>query len=307
MTPPATSPRIGVHRAESLGAGLPPLLVAAERVAATVAQGVHGRRRVGQGDSFWQFRPFVAGDEVAAIDWRQTAKGDRAYVRDTEWEAAQTVLLWRHNGPSMHWRSRFATVEKGERADLLLLALAALLLRAGERVALLGRRPGTGRFALERLAAMLEREASDSLPGPAAAMEMTPPRHAAAVLIGDFLDPLAEIEEAVGHLAARHVRGHILQVLDPAEILLPYTGRVRFLGIGLPTDTVVPRVEGIREEYSARLAAQQDGLAAIARAAGWSFATHRTDHPPELALLALHAALAPRREGRAGGPMGTNT
>jgi uncharacterized protein (DUF58 family) len=136
-------------------------------------------------------------------------------------------------------------------------------------------------------------------------MEMPPPRHAAAVLIGDFLDPLPDIEEAVSHLASRHVRGHILQVLDPAEILLPYTGRVRFLGIGLPTDnsmsrvsdTIVPRVEGVREEYATRLAAQQDGLAAIARAAGWSFATHRTDHPPELALLALHAALAPRREG----------
>ena len=50
------------RRAEWLGARLPPLMVQAERVAATVAQGVHGRRRVGQGDSFWQFRAFVAGD-----------------------------------------------------------------------------------------------------------------------------------------------------------------------------------------------------------------------------------------------------
>jgi len=297
MTGSAASLRGAVHRAESLGAGLPPLLVAAERVAATVAQGVHGRRRVGQGDSFWQFRPYIQGDEVAAIDWRQTAKGERAYVRDTEWEAAQTVLLWRHNGATMRWRSRFATVEKGERAELLLLALASLLLRAGERVALLGRRPLTGRFALERLAMTLEREASDTLPGQAAAMEMPPPRHAACVLIGDFLDPLEEVEAAVGRLAARHIRGHILQVLDPAEILLPYTGRVRFLGIGLPADTIVPRVEGVRDAYSTRLAAQQDGLAAIARAAGWSFAVHRTDHPPEMALLALHAALAPRRDG----------
>ena len=297
MTASATDPRAAAHRAESLGAGLPPLLVAAERVAATVAQGVHGRRRVGQGDSFWQFRPYVAGDEASAIDWRQTAKGDRAYVRDTEWEAAQTVLLWRYNGPTMRWRSRFATVEKGERAELLLLALASLLLRAGERVALLGRRPVAGRGALERLAMILEREAADTLPGPAAAMEMPPPRHAACVLIGDFLDPLEEIEAAIARLAARHVRGHILQVLDPAEVMLPYTGRVRFLGLGLPADTLVPRVEGVREAYAARLAEQQDGLAAIARAAGWSFGVHRTDHAPELALLALHQALAPRREG----------
>ncbi|HIP80173.1 MAG TPA: DUF58 domain-containing protein, partial [Kiloniellaceae bacterium] len=39
------------HRAEQLAATLPPLLVAAERVASTVAQGVHGRRRVGQGET----------------------------------------------------------------------------------------------------------------------------------------------------------------------------------------------------------------------------------------------------------------
>ncbi len=291
--------RSQAFRGEALGAGLPPLLVAALHVAATVAQGVHGRRRVGHGDSFWQFRPYVTGDQVAAIDWRQTAKGDRPYVRDTEWEAAQTVLLWRSNAASMRWRSRLATVEKGERAELLLLALASLLLRAGERVALLGHRPVTGGHALERLAMSLDREAADTLPGSASVLEMPPPRHAACVLIGDFLDPLEEIGAAVTHLAQRHVRGHILQVLDPAEILLPYTGRVRFLGLGLPADTLVPRVEGVREAYAARLAAQQDGLAAIAHAAGWSFAVHRTDQAPQLALLALHQALAP---GRGGGP-----
>src|ERR1700730_4772616 len=87
------------HRAEQLAARLPPLLVQAERVAATVAQGVHGRRRVGSGDSFWQFRPYVPGDPVARIDWRETAKSERAYVRENEWEAAQSVWLWSDRTP----------------------------------------------------------------------------------------------------------------------------------------------------------------------------------------------------------------
>ena len=93
------------RRAESLGARLPPLLVAAERVAATVAQGVHGRRRVGQGDSFWQFRPYAAGDSAARVDWRQTAKSERTYIRENEWEAAQSVWLWPDRSASMAWRS----------------------------------------------------------------------------------------------------------------------------------------------------------------------------------------------------------
>ena len=58
-------------------------------------------------------------------------------------------------------------------------------------------------------------------------------------------------------------------------------------------DSNDPRVEGVREAYTERLAAQQDGLAAICRAAGWGFSLHRTDHPPEAALLGLYTALAP--------------
>jgi uncharacterized protein (DUF58 family) len=138
--------------AEALGARLPPLLVAADRVASTVAQGVHGRRRVGQGDSFWQFRRFVSGDPLSRIDWRQSAKSGRGapegwFIRETEWEAAQTVSLWRDASASMRWRSRQALVEKRDRANLLLLSLASLLLRGGERVTMMQQdaRPVTSR------------------------------------------------------------------------------------------------------------------------------------------------------------------
>lgn len=275
------------RRAEALGARLPPLLVAAERVAATVAQGVHGRRRVGQGDSFWQFRPFLPGDSVSRIDWRQSARSDRAFVRETEWEAAQTVALWRDGGQTMRWR-RAGPVEKAERAELLLLALASLLYRGGERVRLIG----AGQRAvggIDRLAEQLARlPEGDGLPP-----EAPLPRHAQVVLIGDFLSPLPDIQRVVGRMAAVPVRGHILQVLDPAEAVLPYEGRVRFEGMRREASTLISRVEGVRAAYTERLAAQLKGIAAICTAAGWSFATHRTDATPEAALLGLYTALAP--------------
>ena len=88
--------------------------------------------------------------------------------------------------------------------------------------------------------------------------------------------------------------GHLLQVLDPAEALLPYEGRVRFEGLEREADMLIPRVEGVRGAYAERLAAQQAGLQAIATAAGWGFAVHRTDHAPEAALLGLYTALAPQ-------------
>jgi len=67
MTAPST-----LHRSLELAGTLPALMVAADRVAATVIQGVHGRRRVGQGDAFWQYRPYREGDSASQIDWRKS-------------------------------------------------------------------------------------------------------------------------------------------------------------------------------------------------------------------------------------------
>ena len=284
--------------AEALGARLPPLLVAADRVAATVAQGVHGRRRVGQGDSFWQVRRFVSGDPLARIDWRQSAKSGRGapegwFIRETEWEAAQTVCLWRDASASMRWRSRQALVEKRDRANLLLLSLASLLLRGGERVMMMQQdaRPVTTRSGLDRLAADLETAADDDngLPPP-----VRLPRHGTVVLFSDFLAPLPEIKVLIGRFAAVPVTGYLLQILDPAETALPYQGRIRFRGMEREGEALIPRVESVRDAYAERLKAQQDGLATICATAGFGFGVHRSDHPPEMALLMLHQALAAR-------------
>jgi uncharacterized protein (DUF58 family) len=254
-------------------------------------QGVHGRRRVGQGDSFWQFRPFLAGDTASQIDWRQSARSDRAYVRETEWEAAQTVCLWRDGGASMRWHSRGQPNDKIERAELLMLALASLLLRGGERVRLIapGARALGGRGALDRLVSELARMADESGLPPDADL----PRHARVVLFGDLLSPLADVQAVIGRLAAVPVTGYLVQILDPAEALLPYSGRVRFQGMRQAQHVLIPRVEGVREAYAQRLAEQQAGLAAICAAAGFGFTVHRTDHPPEAALLGLYTALSP--------------
>lgn len=285
------------RHAEMLGAYLPALLVAARRVAMTVAQGVHGRRRVGQGDSFWQFRPFLPGDPVARIDWRQSAKSDRVFVRETEWEAAQTICLWADTSPSMRWRSPLATVLKVERARLLLLALASLLLRGGERVRLMA--PGTtsqgGREALESLARALVASPSDD-PALSLPPALPLPRHATAVLFGDFLSPLVQIQAALARLAAVPVGVHVLQVIDPAERALPFQGRVRFADLEDAGQALIPRVESVRAAYAERFARHQEGLAQLCRGLGFGFATHSTEQPPEAALLSLYVALAPQRE-----------
>lgn len=279
------------HRAEALAGGLPPLLVAAERVAATVSQGVHGRRRVGQGETFWQFRRYEFGDSVQRIDWRRSARADPVYIRETEWEAAQSVWLWRDGSPSMDFRSRSGLESKRERADLVLLALASLLIRGGERTALLesGMFPSSGRAAMQRLWTTIDRgQLPDaSLPG----LDLLP-RYARVVLIGDFLSPLDEVKAVVDAYAARGVRGHLVQVLDPAEEQLPYDGRVLFEGPEAEGEVLIPHVASLRDAYQGELAHHRDGLRALASRAGWSFAFHHTDHSPEAPLMALYLQLS---------------
>jgi uncharacterized protein (DUF58 family) len=281
----------GVARreAEALAARLPPLLIAALRVAATVEQGVHGRRRIGTGEAFWQFRQYQPGEPATRIDWRQSAKSDRLFLRETEWAAAQSVWLWRDASPSMDWRSSDKLALKTTRADVLTLALAALLLRAGERVALLGSDlpPSSSRAALERMALELEAGGGASLP-PSAPL----PRHAQLVLIGDFLSPLPAIELALRPYAERGLKGHLLLVADPAEESLPFFGRVRFEGLEAEGELLLSRVESVREAYADRFRLHREGLRALTRALGWTMAESRTDRPAEPGLLALYRQIA---------------
>jgi uncharacterized protein (DUF58 family) len=262
------------HRAEAAVGRLPPLLLAAERIAATVAQGIHGRRRVGQGETFWQFRRYQPGDPTPTIDWRQSGKSDHVYVRQMEWEAAQSLAL-------------------------LALALAVLLVRGGERVAILGsgHPPMTGATALDRLTHLLSRQTDPGKDG--GALSYVPlPRFAHLVLVSDFLVSLDDLRTRLEKYASRGVSGHLLQVLDPAEETLPYSGRVRFEGTEGESSWLLSRTEGVRKDYLDRLELQRESLASLSHSLGWTISYHRSDHSPETALLALYASLAQR----AGGP-----
>jgi len=126
------------RRAENLAAGYPALLAEAERVAAVVAQGVHGRRRPGQGETFWQYRNYHTSDAANQIDWRRSARGDQVYIRENEWEAANTVYFWRDGSDGMRWQSSKKHPTKQDRATVLSMALASLLMRAGERCSVMG-------------------------------------------------------------------------------------------------------------------------------------------------------------------------
>ncbi len=284
------------HEADALGAGLPPLMVAADRLAASVSLGSHGRRKAGIGENFWQFRRYASVDSVGRIDWRQSAKSQHLFVREREWESAQTVWFWRDSDPGMQFGS--AGVTKLERANLLLLALASLLVRGGERVGLLGASylPAASRFTLSRIGHSLLDPAMQEKEHVRAEREDGPPRSpisrgARIVWLSDFLSPQAEDQMAA--FAAQGAVGHLVRIVDPAEEDFPYAGRARFESPRGQSSALFGRAESVGQEYRARFAAHGERIARAATRLGWTITVHRTDHAPQTALIALHAAIGP--------------
>jgi uncharacterized protein (DUF58 family) len=276
---------------------LPPLLVAAEQLASTIVLGVHGRRKAGMGESFWQFRRYSIEDPSTAIDWRQSAKSQHLFVREREWEAAESVWFWRDGSWGMQFASREEHPTKYERATVLTLALASLLVRGGERIALLGSssRPASGRVALRRIAHRLADLEPDerSLP-PAAQMQ----RQGTLVWVSDFLDSQEEIESRMRGFANAGVRGFMCQIIDPAEEDFPFSGRVRFEARALNDTQMFGRTQNVRLAYRTRYSAHAEAIGRAARRLGWSFLRHRTDRPPQTALIALYGAIGGMRAQR---------
>jgi uncharacterized protein (DUF58 family) len=277
------------HRADEVSRALPPLLVEALRIAATVILGVHGRKRSGPGETFWQYRPYSFGDSVQHIDWHRSARSDRVFIRENEWEAANTLWLWVSPSVSMTFRSHLAHVTKSERAKLLALAVASLAVRAHERVSILGSglNPAHSRPALVRLADWLEaQKQTETLP-----RAIRLPRFSTVLMLGDFLDKPELIAESLGTIAAAGVSGHLVQVCDPAEETLPYQGRVEFHEMAGPLRYIAGKTESIREEYQQKFADQRAQVRDIARRIGWTFTVHRTGEAPLRALYMLHGLI----------------
>ncbi|MAJ92848.1 MAG: DUF58 domain-containing protein [Rhodospirillaceae bacterium TMED63] len=263
----------------------------AERVATVVAQGEHGRQRAGTGDSFWQYRRYQAGDPVQNIDWRQSAKSALAFVRENEWESAQNIYLWADRSASMNWHSHPDLPIKADRAVVLTLAMASLLIRGGERISRLetGQRPSGGRAVLNRLADELTTQVEDAAGLPR--LEQLR-RHSRVVMVGDFLSPIHEIEPMIKGYALQGITGHIVQICDPAEEALPYTGRTRFEGLEGEGSALIGRADAVREDYNSLRSAHCDTLTDLCRSAGWTLTVNRTDRPAEPTLLTLHMLMS---------------
>lgn len=281
-------------QSRTLAASMPRLMLESRRIAATVIHGLHGRRRSGSGENFWQYRRFLSGEPARRVDWRRSARDDHLYVREREWEAAHTVWIWPDRSPSMAFVSPMVWETKLERTLVIAFALAEILVEGGERVGVPGlMRPTASRNVIDKMAQAIVHDSAErtSLPpgfAPAPLSEI--------VLLSDFWSPIPDFRRTLAQLSGAHARIHVVQIVDPAEETFPYSGRIEFLepeGLG---SIIAGRAETWRAEYFDKLTAHRAAMREETDRVRASFIIHRTDRPASELVLALHARMGESAE-----------
>ncbi|MGA8497695.1 MAG: DUF58 domain-containing protein [Xanthobacteraceae bacterium] len=278
-----------VGAGRTLAASMPRLILEARRVAATVNHGLHGRRRAGPGENFWQYRRFMSGEPASRVDWRRSARDDHLYVRELEWEAAHTVWIWPDRSPSMNFASPLVRDSKLFRALVIALALAEVLVEAGERVGIPGlTRPTGSRNVVDQMAQAIAHDRAErtSLPP-----SFAPSPLAEVVLLSDLWSEIGEVRRTITQLSGSGARGHVVQIVDPAEETFPYWGRIEFVEPEGGGRVTAGRAETWRADYTGRVQRHRAEIRAETDRLGWSFTIHRTDRPASELLLALHARI----------------
>ncbi len=235
---------------------MPRLILEARRVAATVIHGLHGRRRAGPGENFWQFRRFVSGEPAQRVDWRRSARDDHLYVREREWEAAHTVWIWPDRSPSMAFASRSAQRQQARPRARRRLRARRSAGRGGERVGIAGpdaadREPQRHR-PHGRGDRCTIRPSAPSLPPAFAPSPLS--EIVRAVRSAGARSPRSQ--RRIAQLSATGAHGHLVQIVDPAEETFPYSGRIEFVEPEGAGSITAGRAENLARRLSRRLIAR---------------------------------------------------
>lgn len=199
---------------------------------------------------FADYRPYVAGDEIRALDWRAYARTDRDYVRRFRKETEMCGCLVLDTSRSMNFRDEPPAPPKAKRgksvtyaartgipptkaeyAAYLLAALAYLMVRQNDRAGLaLGSThlqtflpPSATRTHLLQILATLERAQPDGTTHLGRLLTELSPlvlRKGVLVVASDLLADDADLMDALARFQFRGWRILLLHILTPTEINL---------------------------------------------------------------------------------------
>ena len=239
-------------KAEGEAGTLSSIMFKARHHADHIISGGHASRKSGMGENFWQFKEYSPSDRPQDIDWRQSAKTDHVFIRQKEWQKAQKNFFWCASYNGMDYKSNRTEHSKREAASILLLSLAFAMINADEQIGLYSqRRTGRSDQSVLRIGEhILNDKHHLELPD---TQGFIPPKGSILIAAGDFLSDLKDIEHRFNDLKASVHDALIIQVLDPDEIELEFSGRVQFENFDHSDSELIDHIPSVQEAYKARI------------------------------------------------------
>ena len=266
--------------------------------------GLHRSPYKGFSVEFAEYRQYLPGDDLSAIDWKVYARSDRHYVKKYEEETNLECHLLLDVSASMAYRGA-APMSKLEYGSVLAASLAFLMHRQRDATGLIafderiafrlpaGARPGhlhSLLLALERLQPGTRSDVGRPLHQLAEALV----KRSLVVLISDLLDDPDPVIKGLRHLKFRGTDVVVFQLLDPNELTFPFRGASRFKDLE-SADEVTADPESLRASYLRELASLTLRYDRELRGSGIDYVQLDTSQPLDFALLAYLSARARRK------------
>ena len=270
-----------------------------ELLARTVVEGfingLHRSPNLGASMDFAEHRAYMPGDDLRRIDWRLFGRSDRYFVKEFEADTNTNLLLLLDVSASMGYGS--AGVSKLQYAKFLASCLGYFSSRQRDRVGLVTFANGIVNYvppAAKHLPIVLQtiaRAAAEGRGSLDAALRQIAEharRRQIVVIISDLYDEPDSVVRAVARLRNRGNDLIVLQVLDPAELDLPFDDAANFedmeSGEAIP---VVPSL--LRDQYRTLIQEHTATLARLMREERIDYALFNTAQPLDHALFAYLA------------------
>lgn len=266
--------------------------------------GLHRSPFRGFSVEFAEYRQYLPGDDLSALDWKVYARTDRHYIKKFEEETNLECHLLLDASASMGYRGS-AAMTKLEYGSVLAASLAFLMHRQRDATGLMafddritdripaGSRSGhlhTVLLALQRMQTGRPSEVVRPLRQLADALF----KRSLVVLISDLLVEPDGLITGLRHLKSRGSDVIVFQVLDPDELTFPFRGAATFRDVETG-DAVVTDPDAARGAYLRELAGLTARFDRELRSAGIDFLQLDTSRPLDLALLAYLAARQRRK------------
>ncbi|GIX05293.1 MAG: hypothetical protein KatS3mg114_1162 [Planctomycetaceae bacterium] len=249
--------------------------------------GLHRSPYHGYSVEFTEYRPYTLGDDPRHLDWRVLARTDRHYVKRFEDETNLRCLVLLDASRSMDFGS--VGYSKFEYARTLVATLAYFLLQQHDAVGLarfshevddyLPPRLRTGHW--QRLLVSLEAPCTGRFTNLVTPLEQIAERLRHRGLFVLLTDALGDVERLAWGLECLLVRGQevlVFQILDRAELTLPYDDPEMYEDLESGQQVYVDP-SSYRPRYQQRIQAHLSQVELVCHQTGASFHRFLTDEP----------------------------